>query len=60
MAQKASSNPTKMWKRLKALLDKKPAHILLEIIKDDGSISSDIKDFFYQSGTMTLKNALGV
>ena len=44
LAKKASSNPTEMWKWLKALSDKKPADILLEIIRDDGSISKDIKD----------------
>ena len=33
-----------MWKRLKALSDKKPAHVLLEIIREDGSVSTEIKD----------------
>ena len=31
LAYKVSSDPTEMWKRLKALSDFKPAHVLLEV-----------------------------
>ena len=44
LADKASGDPNEMWKRLRALSDHKPAHILLEIIKQDGSISKDITE----------------
>ena len=44
LADKASSDPAEMWKRLKALSDHKPAHVLLEIVRNDGTISKDVKD----------------
>ena len=44
LADKASSDPAEMWKRLKALSDHKPTHVLLEVIRDDETISKDIKD----------------
>ena len=44
LAEKASNDPAEMWKRLKALSDRKPASVLLEIIRQDGSISTDKKE----------------
>ena len=44
LAENASSNPDEMWKRLKALSDKTSSHVLLEIIRDDGSFSKNIQD----------------
>ena len=44
LAENASNDPSEMWKRLKALSDRKSASVLLEIIRDDGSISSDKKE----------------
>ena len=44
LADKASHDPTEMWKRLKALSDSKNSHVLLEIISEDGSISKDKKE----------------
>ena len=38
LADKASNDPTEMWKRLKALSDAKSSHVLLEVIRDDGTI----------------------
>ena len=32
-----------MWKRLKSLSDHKPAHVLLEGVRDDETISKNIK-----------------
>ena len=43
LADKASSDPAEMWKRLKALSDHKPAHVLLEVVRDDETICKDIK-----------------
>ena len=44
LADKASNDPSEMWKRLKALSDRKSSSVLLEIIREDGSISSDKKE----------------
>ena len=44
LAEKASNDPAEMWKRLKALSDRKSSAVLLEIIRQDGSISTDKKE----------------
>ena len=44
LAGKAANNPAEMWKRLKALSEQKPSNVLLEIVCDDGTISSDKKE----------------
>ena len=44
LAEKASNDPAEMWKRLKALSDRKSSSVLLEIIRQDGSISTDKKE----------------
>ena len=44
LADKAANDPSEMWKRLKALSDRKSSHVLLETIRDDGSISKDKKE----------------
>ena len=44
LADKASNDPSEMWKRLKALSDRKSSSVLLEIIREDGSISTDKKE----------------
>ena len=44
LADKASNDPTEMWKRLKALSDAKNSHVLLEVIRNDGTISKDKKE----------------
>ena len=43
LADKAANDPNEMWKRLKALSDRKTSHVLLEVIRQDGSISKDKK-----------------
>ena len=44
LAEKAANDPSEMWKRLKALSDRKSSHVLLEIIREDGTISKDKKE----------------
>ena len=44
LSEKAANDPCEMWKRLKALSDRKSSHVLLETIRDDGSISKDKKE----------------
>ena len=44
LAGKTANNPAEMWKRLKALSEQKPSHVLLEILCDDGTISSNKKE----------------
>ena len=44
LAEQASNDPSEMWKRLKALSDRKSSAVLLEIIREDGSISTDKKE----------------
>ena len=44
LADKASNDPAEMWKRLKALSDRKSSSVLLEIIRQDGSISTDKRE----------------
>ena len=44
MENLASKDPNEMWKKLKALSEPKSSKAVLEIIKNDGSISTDIKD----------------
>jgi hypothetical protein len=44
LAEKATSDPTEMWKRLKALSDHKPSSIMMEIVREDGTISSDVAE----------------
>ena len=43
LADKATNNPSEMWKRLKALSDRKTSNVVLEIIQQDGSTSKDEK-----------------
>ena len=44
LAEKAANDPSEMWKRLKALSDRKSSHVLLETIRADGSICKDKKE----------------
>ena len=50
LADKAANDPSEMWKRLKALSDRKSSHVLLEIIQKQLFIISFISKF-----TITLK-----
>ena len=48
LADDASSNPTEIWKRLKALSEPKSSRAILEIIRNDGTISTDIQEILTQ------------
>ena len=40
----ASSNSAEMWKKINALSEPKSSKVIMEIIREDGKISSDVKD----------------
>ena len=48
LAEDASTNPSEIWKRLKALSEPKSKTEIFEIIRQDGTISSDIKEILTQ------------
>ena len=57
LAEKASNDPAEMWKRLKALSDRKPASVLLEIRMVQSAL---IKRKFLKSGVLISLNVLKV
>ena len=57
LAEKASNDPAEMWKRLKALSDRKPASVLLEIRMVQSAL---IKKKFLKSGVLISLNVLKV
>ena len=44
MENMAENDPNLMWKKFKSLSEPKSSKVILEIIKDDKSISTDIKE----------------
>ena len=40
----ASSNSAEMWKKINALSEPKSSKVVMEIIREDGTISGDVKD----------------
>ena len=48
LADEASSNPSEIWKRLKALSEPKTKTEIFEIIREDGTISCDKKEVLTQ------------
>ena len=44
LADLAANNPAEMWKRLKALSGQKSSHVLLEILREDGSVSNEKRE----------------
>ena len=40
----ASDNPTEMWAKLKKLADPMNSKVAMEIVREDGTISQDVKE----------------